>query len=136
MGIIRYKQGYKYQLAETATFQTFIMTEAVYRPFLRADYYSGRLTILAGYAWDGPSGPTIDTKSSMRASLVHDALYQLMREGLVSQGSREAVDKLFYKMLLEDGMWRFRAWVWYREVRRHAGGAADPINRKPTLEAP
>ena len=32
------------------------------------------------YAWDGPSGPTIDTSNSMRASLVHDVLYQAMRE--------------------------------------------------------
>ncbi len=27
-----------------------------------------------------PNGPTIETKTFMRASLVHDALYQLMRE--------------------------------------------------------
>ena len=135
MGIIRYKQGYKYQLAEAVTFQTDIKGQAVALPFLRL-YSDGRLTIMAGYAWDGPSGPTVDTKNSLRASLVHDAFYQLMRERRVPQGSREAVDKLFYEMLLEDGMWRFRAWVWYRKVRRYAGGAADPINLKPILEAP
>ena len=41
----------------------------------------GRLVIQKGYAWDGPSGPTIDTENFMRGSLVHDALYQLFREG-------------------------------------------------------
>ena len=41
---------------------------------------SGCLQIAAGYAWDGASGPTIDTRNSMIASLVHDALYQLIRE--------------------------------------------------------
>ncbi len=39
----------------------------------------GALPIKKFYAWDGPSGPTIDTRDFMRGSLVHDALYQLMR---------------------------------------------------------
>ena len=39
----------------------------------------GLLTMNKAYAWDGPSGPSIDTRNFMRGSLVHDALYQLMR---------------------------------------------------------
>jgi hypothetical protein len=41
-----------------------------------------------GYAWNGPSGPTLDTRNFMRGSLVHDALYQLMREGRMDNGLR------------------------------------------------
>lgn len=42
---------------------------------------SGTLIIRAFYEWDGPSGPAIDTDNFMDGSLVHDLLYQLMREG-------------------------------------------------------
>ena len=38
------------------------------------------LYISKGYSWDGPSGPAIDTPDWIKASLVHDALYQLIRE--------------------------------------------------------
>ena len=70
----------------------------------------GELTIRKRYAWDGPSGPTIDTKTFMRGSLVHDALYQLMREKhLDYKVHRKYADELLKKICLEDGMWGFRA---------------------------
>jgi len=37
------------------------------------------LFISAGYSSDGPSGPTIDTKSFMLGAFVHDALYEMLR---------------------------------------------------------
>ena len=40
------------------------------------------LLIKDGYAWDGASGPTIDTKNTQTASLVHDGLWQLIAAGL------------------------------------------------------
>ena len=71
---------------------------------------NGTLRIKAGYAWDGPSGPTIDTKSSMRGSLFHDALYQLLRMKLISgETNRRKADKGFYLILREDKMWILRA---------------------------
>jgi len=39
----------------------------------------GILLIRRGYRWDGASGPTLDTISTMRASAVHDAIYQMIR---------------------------------------------------------
>ena len=45
-------------------------------------------------AGDGPSGPAIDTKNFMRASLVHDALYQLMRLGTLDKSRRQYADRL------------------------------------------
>jgi hypothetical protein len=44
-------------------------------------YSDGRLVINTFYEWDGPSGPAIDTDNFMDGSLVHDLLYQFMREG-------------------------------------------------------
>lgn len=77
----------------------------------------GVLNISKDYAWDGPSGPTIDTPDFMRASLVHDALYQLMDEGYLSKEFRKQADDLFFKILREDKMPWFRAAYSWLAVR-------------------
>jgi len=93
----------------------------------------GTLTIKAGYAWDGPSGPTVDTKTFMRGSLVHDALYQLIRAEKFEPGSRDKMramaDDLLRDICIEDGMSSFRAWYVHRAVRWF-GGAAAKENEK------
>ena len=74
----------------------------------------GVLEMRRGYAWNGASGPTIDTRNFMRSSLVHDALYQLMREGKLSQDQRSVADVLLRQICLEDGMSYPRAsWVYW-----------------------
>ena len=101
----------------------------IHNDYVRLDWH-GKLSIFCGYAWDGPSGPAIDTKSFMRASLVHDALYQLMREGLLPQTCRKTADKIMRDVAKADGMsWPRRVWT-YWGVRLGAGFAvktgADP----------
>jgi Protein of unknown function (DUF1353) len=92
---------------------------------------SGLLKMKKTYAWDGPSGPTIDTKDFMRGSLVHDALYQLMRlQSLDYEKYRKRADEILRGICLEDGMSKFRAWYVYQAVRIFAGGAARP-SKKP-----
>ena len=130
---IRYKAGYKYQLYETYSIQTDITPlSGIKTAFIRLTA-DGILTINSGYAWDGPSGPTIDTLNSMRASLVHDALYQLHREQRLEHQRRKS-DRLFYKILKEDGMWKFRAKIWYRSVRRWAKRSS--VTGRKVLMAP
>lgn len=134
--MIRYRDGYKYQLAED-----YSVTVAIRPPApIDTEYISltteGVLTVRKGYAWDGPSGPTFDTRSSMRPSLVHDALYQLLREGRLPQEYRILADEELYRLALEDGMWRWRAWLWRRELGKFAAGAADPSNSRMILVAP
>ena len=99
---------------------------------------AGELTVNKHYAWDGPSGPTIDTKSFLRGSLVHDVLYQLMREQRLSQSHRKYADELLREMCREDGMSRFRAWYVYHALRLFASGAAKPSLKPPDgmLHAP
>ena len=133
---IRYKSGYKYQLVKTYSLQTEIYPERyILTPFICLTV-EGVLTIWEWYAWDGASGPTIDTPSSMRASLVHDALYQLMRLGLLDQKCRQEVDVLFRDICLEDEMNRLRADVWYGCIRLFAAGAAKRGTENPILTAP
>lgn len=96
----------------------------------------GSLTIFKGYAWDGPSGPSIDTRNWMRASLVHDALYQLIREGHVPRDLRKSVDQLMRSHLLEDGMSRIRAAWSYAAVRRFGERSTKSSRGEKILTAP
>ena len=91
------------------------------------------LTVHKDYAWDGASGPTLDSTCSMRASLVHDALYQLMRLKLIPRTLRKAADEELRRLCIEDGMWKIRANTWYFFVRLFAGGSAKP-RKKESVE--
>ncbi len=131
-----YKTGFKYQLVKPITVVTKLKT-----PFYINTRYielasNGTLHIRTGFAWDGASGWTIDTKSSMRASAVHDALYKLIRIGRLDRvGVREQADEEFLRLCLEDGMWKWRARVWFRALRIGGGPAASPDNIKKVYEA-
>ena len=132
---IYYKKGYKYQLHENTCVQTEIFGHDIKTDFVSLDV-NGLLSIYKGYAWDGASGATWDTKSSMIPSLFHDVGYQLIRENLLPLGFRGYFDELFYRQLLENGMTKIRAWVWYKAVVGFAKGAAMPENDREILEAP
>jgi hypothetical protein len=107
---------YKYQLLEEYSVSIEIKKIAS-NDFLNLSA-DGTLVIKEKYAWDGPSGPTIDTKSFMRASLVHDALYQLMREEKLNRHSdRKTADKILKRMCKQDKMWGFRAAYAYIALR-------------------
>jgi len=72
----------------------------------------------------------------MRGSLIHDALYQLMRQKLLDKKCRKQADKELRKACLKDGMSKIRAWWIYKAVRYLAYFASDPKNRKEILTAP
>jgi hypothetical protein len=134
---IAYNGGYKYQLKETCCVAIDIKPAvAINTDYINLDT-EGILTIAKGYAWDGPSGPTIDTLTFMRGSLVHDALYQLMRERHLDHNAyRDTADRILQKICREDGMWFLRAqWV-YQGVRLFADPAADPAATRPVTAAP
>ncbi|GMV99705.1 MAG: hypothetical protein AMXMBFR84_08440 [Candidatus Hydrogenedentota bacterium] len=137
MNCIGYKAGYKYQLAKPYSISTGIIpVETIQTEYLHLSL-DGTLTIRAGYAWDGPSGPTFDTANFMRGSLVHDAFYQLMREDcLKKERYRDQADRLLQRMCREDGMSAIRSWFVYQAVSRFADPAADPANRRMELRAP
>jgi hypothetical protein len=132
---IKYKSGYKYQLVSNFSVNTDIIWYNISTDYITLNN-RGVLNILKGYAWDGPSGFTYDSKNSLRASLVHDALYQCLRFGLLPKGIRKYADKELNKILKEDCMWVVRRWYWLKGVRWFAGSAARKGNIKPILTAP
>lgn len=137
MECITYRDGYKYQLTEDYSVRVGISPpQPVITPFLELTA-EGVLTIRKAYAWDGASGPAIDTLNSMRGSLVHDALYQLMRDKHLDHDKhREAADRLLQKICREDGMSAPRAWAVYQGVRLFGKPFADPRNRHAPIRAP
>ena len=94
------------------------------------------LIVKKGYAWDGPSGPTIDTLNFMRGSVEHDALYQLIRMGLFPETFRKIADLRLKECCLEDGMSRLRAWIIYKGVRIMGAFATKAKNRRKWIVAP
>jgi len=133
---IYYREGYKYQLTrEYRVFIGIFVSQRIETEWLTLDT-DGWLTIREGYAWDGPSGPTFDTPSSMRGSLIHDALYQLIRRGLLESGWRDKADDLLHDTCIEDGMIHFRAELWEEAVSHFAETAADPASEPEEIEAP
>jgi hypothetical protein len=133
---IYYREGYKYQLCKDYFIKLDVYPiEPINTPWLSL-HTNGLLTIRSGYAWDGPSGPTVDTKDSMRGSLVHDALYQLMRLGLIDISYRDMADTILRTICVEDGMNLFRAEMWRVAVKLFAEGCAKSGTERALQEAP
>lgn len=134
--MIYYSKGYKYQLKRTHVTKTNILpSKGIFTEYIDLTR-DGILTIRQGYAWDGASGPTWDTKSSMTGSLVHDALYQLMRMGLLERMWRYAADRLLQAICVKCKMFKWRARGWYRAVRLAARSSALPENKRKIYTAP
>lgn len=121
-GKVKYIEvNYKYRLAEAYVIQTAI------RPMkhIATDYavlgMDGVLIIDKGFSWDGASGPAVDTKSMIRASLLHDCLYRLMKDGFLSLKWRKAADKEFRRIYSEDVNEVKRPW--YSSWIKHLGPA-------------
>ncbi len=136
-GYIRYRSDYKYQLAEGYAISISIKpTSDIPTRFIDLDT-DGNLTVKAGYAWDGPSGPVRDRDENLRASLVHDALYQLMRNESLNRGThRKAADQAFRDICKADGVSKFRAFLYYRALRKFGKAAASRENKRELRRAP
>jgi hypothetical protein len=132
---ITYSQGYKYQLEKDFVTEVEIFGEYIVSPFIELNP-NGNLLIRKGYAWDGPSGPTIDTKNFMRGALVHDALYQLMREYGLNRDYRPTADMIMRKFCRKDGMNIVRAWVIWFSVRLFGRDSARPEGSYKITTAP
>ena len=132
-----YKEGaYKYQLAAPYTCQTPLRPAADIVTRWVTLSTSGKLWISEAYAWDGASGPTIDTKNTITPSLVHDALTQLIRLGLLPASAKPAVDAFLKTMLEERGTLFIRARLWWRGVQIFGGYSVQPGAEPALLLAP
>jgi hypothetical protein len=118
------RRKWKYLLHADEKFETGIKIDSNIRTKLLSMDEDGTLLIKTGYAWDGASGPTFDSKNTMLGSLIHDAIYQLMREGWLDFAERKQADELLRDIMISKGMTKFRARIWYRAVRKAAHKSA------------
>jgi hypothetical protein len=108
--------SYKYELHEDISVPVPELSEY----YFYDEYFSircGVIFIYKGYAWDGVSGPTIDTKNTFVAGLVHDALYQAIRTKHLPKSEKITADKIFRRLLREHGMSWFRSQYFYLGVK-------------------
>ena len=133
---MKYRKGYKYQLAEDEVFQTSFSPIA---PIITKRIHllcNGELRVLEGYAWDGTSGPVFDRETNQRASAGHDALYELMRKGKLPHVLWRKADVHFAIWQKEDGAWPMTITVDWIGLSIAGGKAALPCNRKKVHSAP
>lgn len=110
---------YKYQLMETFKVKLPFTVSSFKETFwirLNID----ELTITKGYCWDGASC-AIDTHTFMIPSLVHDALYQLIRVKKIDIKHRKDADNVLKALCIECGMSKVRALYVYAMVRMFGG---------------
>ena len=123
---------YKYQVLRPYRHRTRICGFTFESDYLKLDA-DGTLEVRKTYAWDGPSGPAPDVPCLMRASLVHDALYQLIRERAIPFELRDLADRLLQGIAREDGLPRPLAAAAYWAVRLFGRSCARPGSEKETL---
>ena len=111
------KYNYKFKVEKTLTVKLPFTFNNFTHPYIKL--INGNLTINIGYAWDGATGPVINTKNTLIASLVHDALYQAMRLNLIpnNEDTRKLADKTFYNILKDHKVFVLRRSIWYFAVR-------------------
>lgn len=129
-------EGYKYQLYETEVISTPIIPEKEITTEFLYIGLNGQLVIKRWYAWDGPSGPTIDTTAFIKASLAHDALYQLMRLGLLPKHHFSPANRFLRDQCIQFGMSKFRAWYIFQSVEMFGKSniMSRPEDKNPVIE--
>jgi len=133
---VKYIQGMKYQLVEDYSVMTPVTGVSIADRYfeLRAD---GMLVVFTGFGWDGASGPTFDTASSMTASMVHDVFCICMRDGRLSYDRwQDTINEFFKTMCVNAGMWPMRAAVWHAGVEFGDAGNPNAGPDRPVLFAP
>lgn len=134
--MLKYTKGAKYQVAEDYHVVTPIRGESI-DDWMFTLTTDGYLIVRKGFAWDGASGPTFDSPSSMSASLVHDVMCICMRDGRLSYDKwQDTVNQFFEDMCRRAGMWGWRAKLWHTGVE--VGDAGNPRQGpdRAVLEAP
>ena len=111
------KYKYKFKVEENFSIELPFKIPDFVHPY--ASLKDGILSVKRGYAWDGASGPIINTRDTLVASLVHDVLYQAMRLNLIkpSKENRKIADKNFFEILKMNCVNSIRRKVWYFAVR-------------------
>ncbi len=124
--MLYFRRGYKYVVKR----DFYIKLDIVPYSEIDIDHMQmdmeGNAVIFAGYPWNGASGTTIDTLSSMIPSLVHDFIYELIRLGLIDPKYKEYADRLLHDLGNECHMYGWRTDLWLWAVDKFGDGSILP----------
>jgi hypothetical protein len=103
----------------------------------------GVLTIQKFYQWDGSSVPLKkwwrwiwnSDKYCKVASLEHDALYQLMQNGLLSTDHKDYIDAIYGEKCIKGGMGKRQAALRVWALQKFAKVKVEPAEEQEILEA-
>ncbi len=132
--MILYKKTYKNTLQKDYVCITDIRTDPIKTLYI--DLENGVLVVKKHYSWDGVTGMPVQLKSMIRASLVHDAFYQLLRKGRLQYADKDKADLLFKNMCVEDGLNKYLAYLAYLALKHFGDYAAKITDDKKAIIAP
>ncbi|MFB5622874.1 MAG: hypothetical protein ACE5RH_02670 [Nitrosarchaeum sp.] len=132
---IKYSKGYKYMLEEEAYIYTGIILKDDFITKRVIHFKNGWLLIKDGFGWDGASGIAYDDHTNMRASLMHDGMYYLLRHGFPMK-YRIISDEMLKQLMITDGAIPIRAKYYKWAVSHFGKGSADPQNQRKIIKAP
>ena len=132
MKYIKYSRCYKYKLTASESYELGEDWNSITVNSQYATLHKGILVVARNYAWDGASWPAIDTKTFMRGSLIHDALYQLIREGHLTSTWKTKSDEALRDICLKDGMAKWRAAYVYFFVSKFGHGSSR-LKKRETI---
>ncbi len=140
-GQVEFSESYPYKLQEDVCVQTKIQhgKRLITENELASLDKNGLLRIKKGFIWNG-ANVIPDTRSNMFAALVHDALYQIMRDYQENMGDidreefRESADKLFLELWIKNGGGFFAKRCY--SILRRAGSRYTSRKRKPPRRNP
>lgn len=131
--MIKYKNGYKYKVEEDFTVMTRVIGYKVSHEYYELNR-NGELKIKRNFCWNGANFVP-DIKTVMKASCVHDCLYQMIRLNLIPDSQRNEADETFKEVCLSSGMNSLLANGFYKGLRifgsNSAYGRENPIQVSP-----
>lgn len=130
-----YCDGYKYQSRCPMVYYAGIIPEKNIVTDLIVLRRDGWMWVAPYFAWDGASGPAIDTPSVMRACQFHDGAAALMRMGKLPMDCRFRVNETYRRLMITDGALLVRADL-HRFALDRTKYWADPENSKRVHVAP
>lgn len=107
MSKIKYKHGFKFYLAEDFSLRIDDLPDANVLGMYKIQMSHQTLTICKGYMWD----KGFKDKCFIRAQLVQEAMYQLIRLGYLPYEWRKKSNEIYYSLMVEDGVPKPFAWM-------------------------
>lgn len=128
---IAYTNADKFVLGRDETFKLWFAPKQRIETSYAIFETDGKLTGKRGFLWSA-NFPAINTNDTKPASLCHDLIYQLIKDGYLPRDPyKNLADEAMRQILLECGVVDFRAYAWYKAVQAGGDNALD--TPKPSL---